>query len=116
MLAIGSCKDLLMQPLNFWHRSFLTKIMVDHYPLFEFACSKINERKKIYNVCIKLLVPVVCYVVLVSPPRHQHPQCFHCVLGLYMYITSVLHGLCHVILYFRKPDVTLTTYVCRLLL
>ena len=37
----GSAR-LLMQPsildLNFWHRSFLTTIMVDYYPLFEFAC------------------------------------------------------------------------------
>ena len=31
----------LILDLNFWHRSFLTTIMVDHYPLFEFACSKI---------------------------------------------------------------------------
>ncbi len=31
-----------MQPsildLNFWHRSFLTTIVVNHYPLFEFPC------------------------------------------------------------------------------
>ena len=26
----------LILDLNFWHRSFLTTIMVDHYPLFVF--------------------------------------------------------------------------------
>ena len=46
-LAIGSCKSekrvaAINLELNFWHRSFLTTIMVDHYPLFEFACGKIN--------------------------------------------------------------------------
>ncbi len=34
-------KDESFKDLNFWHRSFLTTIMVDHYPLLEFACSKI---------------------------------------------------------------------------
>ncbi len=28
----------LILDLNFWHRSFLTTIIVDHYPLFEFPC------------------------------------------------------------------------------
>ena len=60
--------------LEFWHRSFLTMIMVVHYPLFEFTCSKlINE--KMFIMC-KLLV-ALCYVALASPPRHQHRRCFH---------------------------------------
>ena len=52
----------MMQPLildlNFWHRSFLTTIMVDHYPFFEFACSKLickNVHHDNYNVCIKAI-------------------------------------------------------------
>ncbi len=38
---------IIILHLNFWHRSFLTTIMVDHYPLFEFAfaCSKIEQCK-----------------------------------------------------------------------
>ena len=57
-----------MQPLildlNFWHRSFLTIIMVDHYPLCEFLHAA------------KLSV-ALCYVALASSPRHQHLRCFH---------------------------------------
>ena len=50
-----------MQPLildfNFWHRSFLTTIMVDHYPLCEFLhAAKLN----CFIMCIKAL----CYVAL----------------------------------------------------
>ncbi len=36
-LQLGSADAAI--DLSFWHRSFLTTIMVDHYPLFEFACS-----------------------------------------------------------------------------
>ena len=58
-----------MQPLildlNFWHRSFLTIIMVENYPLCEFLHAA------------KLSV-ALCYVALASSPRHQHLLCFHC--------------------------------------
>ena len=61
-----------MQPLildlNFWHRSFLTIIMVDHYPFCEFLHAA------------KLLV-ALCYVALASSPRHQHLRCFHFIGG-----------------------------------
>ena len=38
----------LILDLNFWHQSFLTTIMVDHYPLFEFSCD--SACSKIKNV------------------------------------------------------------------
>ncbi len=31
---VCKCTDTLILGLNFWHRSFLTTIMVDHYPVF----------------------------------------------------------------------------------
>ena len=40
----------------------LTTIMVDHYTLFEFCMHHDYQ-------CIKA---DLCYVVLASPPRHQH--------------------------------------------
>ncbi len=56
-LAIDSCKALLIQPLilglNFWHRSFLTTIMVDHYPLFvilDSAC--MQQNKNVHHKCV----------------------------------------------------------------
>ena len=54
----------LILDLNFWHQSFLTIIMVDHYPLCEFLHAA------------KLSV-ALCYVALASSPRHQHLRCFH---------------------------------------
>ena len=42
-------------------------IMVDHYQLFEFAC-KININVH-HNYDTGSFI---CYVALVSPPRHQH--------------------------------------------
>ncbi len=84
-LAIGSCKSEkraarlcwwqpLILDLNLWHRLFLTTIMVDHYPLFEFACSKI------------LQLVALCYVALASPPRHQHLRCFHFYYVVFMFL------------------------------
>ena len=63
-----------MQPLildlNFWHPSFLTTIMVDHYPISEFLhAAKLN--------CLSCALVALCYVALASPPRHQHLWCFH---------------------------------------
>ena len=63
--------------LNFWHRSFLTTIIVDHYPLIEFACNKL-----MFIMCIKAILVALCYVALAyvalaSPPRYQHLRCFH---------------------------------------
>ena len=55
---------MLMAAINFrlelWHRSFLTTIMVDHYPLFEFACSKFITF--VCNMCkyIKLSSFMLC--------------------------------------------------------
>ena len=75
----------LILDLNFWHRSFLTTIIVDHYPLFEFPCDYVFCAAKlkmfmfiiiiIINVCIK--ASALCYVALAPPPRHQHLRCFH---------------------------------------
>ena len=66
-----------MQPLildlNFWHRSFLTIIMVDHYPLCEFLHAA------------KLSV-ALCYVALASP-RHQHLRCFYYVIKTTLILT-----------------------------
>ena len=71
----------LILDLNFWHRSFLTTIMVDHYPLFdfEFACMIviIGLNKSSFML----------YVALASPPRHQHLQCFH-YTGYKLYYTG----------------------------
>ncbi len=54
--------------LNFWHRSFLITIIVDHYPLPEFLhAAKLS--------CV--FIVALCYVTLASPPRHQHLRCFH---------------------------------------
>ena len=66
-----SCKALLA--INFTLEvlasSFLTTIIVDHYPLFEFACSIAKM--------FKAIIVALCYVALASPPRHQHLRCFH---------------------------------------
>ena len=57
---------VLMQPLildlNFWHRSFLTTIMVDHYPLLSLHAAKKN---------------LSCSCSFAPSPRHQYPRCFH---------------------------------------
>ena len=64
--AIGSCKserrelqgsaDLqpLILGLNFWHPSFLTTIIVDHYPLLEFPWTlhEKNVYHDNYNQCV----------------------------------------------------------------
>ncbi len=79
----------LILDLNFWHRSFLTTIMVDHYPLFEFPCDSafcMQQNKNMFimiiiindNVCIKASYCIaLCYVALAPPPRRQHQRCFH---------------------------------------
>ena len=73
--------------LELWHRSFLTTIMVDHYLYIlitiithSLSLHAANEQMfiRLHVYKIKLLVLVaLCYVALASPPRHQHPQCFH---------------------------------------
>ena len=62
-----------MQPLildlKFWHRSFLTTIMDDHYPLFEFVCV---QGKNYCNYIVKISVrgnfPIRVYQNMLS--RH----------------------------------------------
>ena len=65
-----------MQPLildlNFWHRSFLTTIMVDHYPLLACRKLKLFIMIIIINVCIK-----ASYFIDVMQLWHLHPRCFH---------------------------------------
>ncbi len=82
-LAIGSCKSEKKAArlcsadgshyldLNFWHRLFLTTIMVDHYPLFQFACMIANW------IVMHALHDCRLLLVALCSPRHQHLRCFH---------------------------------------
>ncbi len=65
---------VLMQPLildlNFWHRSFLTTIMVDHYPLLSLHAAKKN---------------LSCSCSFAPSPRHQYPRCMLTVFSWFHY-------------------------------
>ena len=66
--------------------------MVDHYPLIEFAWSKIILLQKIM---FKAIIIALCDVALASPPRHQHLRCFHyngtTVVYMHCTYTTLMH-------------------------
>ncbi len=74
-----------MQPLildlNFWHRSFLTTIMVDHYPLFEFlhavklnclSCAISSFMLCIFGISTEASAPAVLSFSILSVARVLH--------------------------------------------
>ncbi len=74
----------LILDLNFWHRSFLTTIIVDHYPLFEFsldyACSKIKMFIMIIinSVCIKASIMLCSFGTSIEASAPAVLSLWHC--------------------------------------